>query len=85
MSKAPVFPAQKPTTDQLVMPRAALCEYMDDACQDLVTSRAKFYDANTADELVSAVTEAHQVFVDHGELMGEFVRLVRRWQSQPGA
>ena len=84
MSKAPVFPAQKPTTDQLVMPRAALCEYMDDACQDLVTSRAKFYDANTADELVSAVTEAHQVFVDHGESMGEFVRLVRRWQSEPG-
>jgi hypothetical protein len=85
MSNAPVFPEQRPTTDQLDLPRTALCEYLDDACQDLVTRRGKLRDANTADELVSAVTEVHQVLVDHGESMGEFVRLVRRWQSQPGA
>ena len=83
MSNAPAFPDQKPTTDQLVMPRTALCEYLDDACQDLVTRRDKLSTVDTADELVSAVIEAHQILVDHGETMGEFVRLVRRWQSQP--
>lgn len=85
MSTSPIFPADRPTPDQLVMPRTALCECLQEACQDLVTSRDKLSTADTADQLVTAVIEAHQILVDHGETMGEFARLVKHWQTQADA
>ena len=83
MSNTPMFPADKPTMSQLAMPRDALCQCLDEVRQDLASTREKLCTADTADHLIEAVVAAHQSLVGHGDTLGEYVRLVRRWQTQP--
>ncbi len=75
--------SDRPTASQLALPRAALCDCIDEARQALELSREQVCTAETPEQLVVAAAAANLSYVTHGETMEECLRTVMRWHGQP--
>jgi hypothetical protein len=82
MKDAPVLPDAPQASVQLAGPRESITQFVDEVCRDLELSKDRLSRVDSVDELIGAVTDTHRSLVDHGQTMGQFVRIVQNWRQE---
>ena len=81
MKDAPIDASSIRGSRQLAGPREALSQFVAEVRRDLESRQEKLSAADTAEELCAVAADTHRSLVDHGETMGEFVRIVKDWRE----